>query len=308
MDSENGNTTVTEFIILGFSSLGHYRPFFFTLLLIIYLAIITGNISISVLILVDRHLHTPMYLFISILSFLEVLYTAITIPSMLMVIWKSKIQISFRNCMLQMYLFHSLGITENFLLNVMAYDRMVAICNPLRYHTIMTAKRYKGLVSGCWLLGFISPTTLVMSTSSLPFCGPNKINHLFCDSSPLLKLACTDTSLNAMTDLLISLCMIILTSLFITFTYVKIILTILNMRSTHGWMKAFSTCAAHLTVVFIFYGSVAFMYVRPNVGYTSELDKMVAINYSVLTPLLNPIIYSFRNQEIKVSLKKFLHI
>ncbi|XP_069805681.1 olfactory receptor 6N1-like [Dendropsophus ebraccatus] len=308
MDTEDNNRTVTEFTILGFSSIGPYWPLFFTVLLFIYVTIVIGNISISVLILNDRHLHTPMYMFISILSFLEILYTAVTIPCMLTVIWKGKIQITFGNCMLQMYLFHSLGITENYLLNVMAYDRMVAICDPLRYHTIMTSKRCKTLASSCWFLGFISPTTLLISVSTLPFCGPHEIDHLFCDSSPLLKLACTDTSINAITDFVISLCMIVLTFLFISVTYVKIIITIVKMDSTHGQGKAFSTCASHLVVVFIFYGSVTFMYVRPNVDYTPEFDKLVALNYSVLTPLLNPIIYSFRNKEMKNTLKRFLKL
>ncbi|XP_056401075.1 olfactory receptor 6N2-like [Hyla sarda] len=308
MDTEYVNKTVTEFTILGFSSIGPYRPVFFAFLLVIYFIIVTSNISISVLILNDGHLHTPMYLFISILSFLEILYTAVTIPCILTVIWKGKIQISFGNCMLQMYLFHSLGITENYLLNVMAYDRMVAICNPLRYHTIMTVKRCKTLVLCCWLFGFISPTTLLISISKLPFCGPKDIDHLFCDSSPLLKLACTDTSGNAIIDFVISLCMIILTFLFITVTYVKIIITIVKMKSKHGQAKAFSTCASHLAVVFIFFGSVTFMYVRPNVDYTPEFDKLVAVNYSVLTPLLNPIIYSLRNKEIKSTMKRFLQL
>ncbi|KAM5129390.1 olfactory receptor 6N2-like [Mantella aurantiaca] len=263
-----------------------------------------GNGSISSLIFVEKHLHAPMYLFIGMLSFLEILYTTVTIPCMLTIIWKHSTQISFNYCMMQMYLFHSFGITENYLLNIMAYDRMVAICNPLRYHAIMTFKRCKILISGCWVLGFLSPVMLLKSVSQLPFCGPNEINHLFCDSSPILKLACTDTSFNFIIDFAISLCMIILTSLFLIVTYVKIIITILKMKYSKVQKKAFSTCASHLTVVLFFYGSVAFMYIRPQIMYTPEYDKLVAINYSVLTPLLNPIIYSLRNKEIINSLKK----
>ncbi|XP_063802649.1 olfactory receptor 6N2-like [Pseudophryne corroboree] len=300
------NKTFTDFTILGFSNIGQFRFLFFTLLLVTYILIVTGNITISVLILVDAHLHTPMYLFISMLSFLEIWYTAVTIPCMLAAIWKGKLKIAFGNCMVQMYLFHSLGITENYLLNVMAYDRMVAICNPLRYHTIMTSKHCKLLVSGCWLFGFMSPLTLLISVMQLPFCGPNKINHLFCDSSPLLYLACTDTSSNIIIDFTISLCMILLTFLYIIVTYVKIILSILKMNSTEGRKKAFSTCASHLIVVLIFYGSIAFMYIRPHINYTPEYDKVVALNYSVLTPLFNPIIYSLRNKEIKKALRKIL--
>ncbi|XP_018427707.1 PREDICTED: olfactory receptor 6N2-like [Nanorana parkeri] len=300
------NKTVEQFIILGFSNTGQLWPFLFSLLLISYFLIITGNVTISALIFVDRHLHAPMYFFIGMLSFLEIWYTAVTIPCMLTIIWKGKTQISFNDCMMQMYLFHSFGITGNYLLNVMAYDRMVAICNPLRYHNIMTLKRSKILVSSCWALGFLSPVTLLISVSQLPFCGPNEINHLFCDSSPLLNLACTDTSFNFIIDFAISLCMIILTSLFLIVTYVRIIITILKMKCSSVQKKAFSTCASHLIVVLIFYGSVAFMYIRPQSNYTPEYDKLVAINYSVLTPLLNPIIYSFRNKEIINSLKKLL--
>ncbi|MEE6490682.1 hypothetical protein FKM82_015950 [Ascaphus truei] len=263
------NQTVNEFVILGFSNLGQFWPFFFTLLLIVYILIITGNVLISLVILVDRHLHSPMYFFICMLSFLELWYTAVTIP-----------------CMLVMYLFHSLGITENYLLNVMAYDRFVAICKPLRYHTIMTSRSCKILVCGCWLLGFMSPITLLILVSQLPFCGPNEVHHLFCDSSALLNLACIDTSLNIIIDFAISLCMVIVTSLFIILTYIKIVVTIMKMSTAEGRRKAFSTCVSHLTVVLIFYG--------------------MAINYSVLTPLFSPIIYSFRNKEIKNSLKKFL--
>ncbi|XP_073465070.1 olfactory receptor 6N2-like [Aquarana catesbeiana] len=302
------NKTVSQFIILGFSNTGQLWPFFFSLLLMSYFLVVAGNVTISALIFVDRHLHAPMYFLIGILSFLEIWYTAVTIPGVLTVIWKGKTQISFSNCMMQMYLFHSFGITENYLLNLMAYDRMVAICNPLRYHTIMTLKRCKTLVSSCWFLGFLSPLTLLISVSQLPFCGPNEINHLFCDSSPLLNLVCADTSLNFIIDFAISLCMIILTSLFLIVTYVRIIITILKMKSSKVQKKAFSTCASHLTVVLMFYGSVAFMYIRPQIRYTPEYDKLVAINYSVLTPLFNPMIYSLRNKEIINSLKKLLRV
>ncbi|CAI9618161.1 unnamed protein product [Staurois parvus] len=197
-----------------------------------YFLILAGNVTISALIFVDRHLRAPMYFLIGLLSFLEIWYTAVTIPCMLTIIWKGKTQISFSNCMMQMYLFHSFGITENFLLNLMAYDRMVAICNPLRYHNLMTLKRCKTLASSCWVLGFLSPVTLLLSVLQLPFCGPNEINHLFCDSSPLLNLVCADTAFNFIIDFAISLCMIILTSLFLIVTYVRIIFTILKMKSS----------------------------------------------------------------------------
>ncbi|XP_053330354.1 olfactory receptor 6N1-like [Spea bombifrons] len=298
------NKTVTEFVILGFSNLGQYRPVAFTLMFMIYIMIIAGNVSISVLIIIDRCLHMPMYYFICMLSVLAICNTAVTIPSMLVIIWKGRSHISFNKCIMQVYLFHSFGITENYLLNVMAYDRFVAICNPLRYHTTMTPSHCKVLVSCCWLLGFLSPITSIASLSQLPFCGPNEINHLFCDSSPLQNLACIDNDVVLIVDFVINLCLITSTFLFVLITYVQIILNIMKIRCKKGRRKTFSTCASHLAVVLLFYGSVGFMYIRPKKNFTSEYDKLVAINYSVLTPLFNVIIYSLRNKEIKIALKK----
>ncbi|KAM3920402.1 olfactory receptor 6N1-like [Leptodactylus fuscus] len=247
-----------------------------------------------------------MYLFISMLSLLEILFTSVTTPLMLTCVWRGKVQVKFDHCMLQMYLLHSLGITENYLLNIMAYDRMVAICDPLRYHTIMTSRHCTVLLSSCWLLGFTSPIIHLVSVLKLPFCGPNTVNHLFCDLSPLLKLACRDISFTFILNFMISLCIISCTFLFITVTYIRIIVTILRMSCVDGRKKAFSTCASHLTMVLLFYGSLAFIYIRPKVEQTSEYDKLVAINYSVLIPFLNPIIYSFRNKEIQKTFKKLL--
>ncbi|XP_075185915.1 olfactory receptor 6N1-like [Anomaloglossus baeobatrachus] len=306
MENEKFNITISEFTMIGMSKMGHLWPLFFMVLLIIYILTFFGIVAISLLILADRHLQTPMYIFIAMLSFLEILFTNVIIPFMLMCISQGKVQIKFRHCMIQMYLLHSLGITENYLLNVMAYDRMVAICDPLRYHAIMTSQHCTILIFSCWILGFTSPIVHLMSVLQLPFCGPNLIDHLFCDLSPLLKLACTDISFTSILNFLISLCIISFTFLFISLTYVKIIITILKMSSRDGRQKAFSTCASHLTMVLLFYGSLAFIYFRPKKDYIPEYDKLVAINYSVLIPFLNPIIYSFRNKEVKNTLKKLL--
>ncbi|KAM4663624.1 olfactory receptor 6N2-like [Discoglossus pictus] len=203
-----------------------------------------------------------------------------------------------------MYLFHSLGITENYMLNVMAYDRYVAICNPLQYHVIMTSKFCKILICSCWFIGFMSPLSLLILLSQLSFCGSNEIFHVFCDSSPLLNLACVDTSASHILDFAIGLGMIIITSAFILLIYVRIMVTILNMKLAEERKRAFSTCFSHFVIVLIFYASVAFMYTVLHGDYTAELEQAVAINYSVLTPLFNPIIYSFRNKEIKNGLKK----
>ncbi|XP_077326605.1 olfactory receptor 6N1-like [Lithobates pipiens] len=301
------NQTITEFMIVGFSGLESSRHFIFIMLLLVYFLIISGNITIVLVIWGDPQLHTPMYMFAGMLSFLDICYTAVTIPQMLVIFWIGRVYIAVSSCLLQMYFFHSLGITENYLLTVMAYDRFLAICNPLRYTTIMTSRCCKFLVFCCWLCGFMSPVTKLVLVSFLPFCGSNAIHHLFCDLSPLLHVACADTSDNVIADFIINSCIIILTTLFIALTYIKILITILTMNAA-GRKKAFSTCAAHLSVVLIFFGSVAFMYIRPQKIYAPAYDQLVTINYTVLTPLLNPLVYSLRNKEIKKALKKCLQI
>ncbi|XP_073506898.1 olfactory receptor 6N1-like [Phyllobates terribilis] len=302
------NQTVTVFVILGFSHLESLRYPIFVILLFLYFLIITGNVTIALIIWVEPRLHIPMYMFAGMLSFLDLCYTAVTIPQILVIFWVGRVYIHFSGCLLQMYFFHSLGITENYLLTVMAYDRYIAICNPLRYSTIMTSRCCKHLVLVCWLCGFMSPITKLILVNFLPFCGSNEIHHLFCDLSPLLHLACADTFLNVITDFIINSCIIILTSAFIALTYTKILITILMMNSAEGRRKAFSTCAAHITVVLIFFGSVAFMYVRPQRVYAPEYDQLITINYTILTPLLNPAVYSLRNEEIKKTIKKYLHL
>ncbi|XP_068129702.1 olfactory receptor 6N1-like [Hyperolius riggenbachi] len=302
------NNTVTQFIIVGFSSLESSRHLVFVMLLLVYFLIISGNVTIVLVIWLDSHLHTPMYMFAGMLSFLDVCYTAVTIPQILVIFWMGEVNIALTGCLLQMYFFHSLGITENYLLTVMAYDRYMAICNPLRYTMIMTSTFCRSLMFGCWLCGFMSPVTKLILVSLLPFCGSNIIHHLFCDLTPLLHLACADTSLNVITDFIINSCIIILTSAFIALTYIKILITILMMNTSEGRKKAFSTCTAHFSVVLIFFGSVAFMYIRPQTIYAPKYDQLVTINYTVLTPLLNPVVYSLRNKEIKRALRKYFQV
>lgn len=302
------NQTVTGFVILGFSSVESLRHPIFVILLFLYFLIIIGNVTIAHIIWVEPRLHTPMYMFAGMLSFLDICYTAVTIPQILIIFWVGRVYITFSGCLLQMYFFHSLGITENYLLTVMAYDRYIAICNPLRYATIMTSRCCKRLVFASWLCGFMSPVTKLILVTFLTFCGSNEIHHLFCDLSPLLHLACTDTSLNVTTDFVINSCIIILTSAFIVLTYMKILMTIIMMNNAAGRKKAFSTCAAHITVVLIFFGSVTFMYIRPQRVYAPEYDQLVTINYTILTPLLNPAVYSLRNNEIKKAVKKYLQL
>lgn len=297
-------TKVTEFILEGFPSLQHFHKPLFLLLLLIYLFTVSGNLLIFTITRMDPQLHTPMYFFVGTLSFLEIWYTATTIPKMLSNLLNERRDISFTGCLLQIYFFHSLGATECYLLTAMAFDRYAAICEPLRYPTIMTRQMCVKLAAGCWICGLLGPITEIILISKLPFCGPNQIRHIFCDFPPLLSLACTDTSVNVLVDFMVNACKILATFLLILLSYLQIIRAIVKIRTAAGRRKAFSTCAAHLTVVLIFFGSILFMYVRLTESYSLDYDRALAVVYAVLTPFLNPIIYSLRNKEIKAALKR----
>ncbi|XP_063173289.1 olfactory receptor 6N2-like [Candoia aspera] len=301
------HTEVIEFIIVGFPNLQHFQNVLFILLLLVYLFTIFGNLLIFTIIHTDCWLHTPMYFFISILSFLEIWYTATTIPKMLSNLLSERKSISFAGCLLQTYFFHSLGATECYLLTAMAYDRYLAICKPLRYPSVMTTKMCAQLAASCWICGFMCPITEVILVSKLPFCGPNQIKHIFCDFPPLLSLACTDTSINVLVDFAVNAFIILVTFLFIMVSYVKIIQAVLKIQTAESREKAFSTCASHLTVVLLFFGSIIFMYVRLKTSYSLEYDRAFAVIYAVLTPFVNPIIYSLRNKEILKAIKRRIH-
>ncbi|XP_004027101.1 olfactory receptor 6N1 [Gorilla gorilla gorilla] len=305
MDTGNWSQ-VTEFIILGFPHLQGVQIYLFLLLLLIYLMTVLGNLLIFLVVCLDSRLHTPMYHFVSILSFSELGYTAATIPKMLANLLSEKKTISFSGCLLQIYSFHSLGATECYLLTAMAYDRYLAICRPLHYPTLMTPTLCAEIAIGCWLGGLAGPVVEISLISRLPFCGPNRIQHVFCDFPPVLSLACTDTSINVLVDFVINSCKILATFLLILCSYVQIICTVLRIPSAAGKRKAISTCASHLTVVLIFYGSILFMYVRLKKSYSLDYDQALAVVYSVLTPFLNPFIYSLRNKEIKEAVRRQL--
>ncbi|KAM8927162.1 olfactory receptor 6N2-like [Pelodytes ibericus] len=305
MDSQNASS-VNEFILVGFPTLYSYGPYLFTFLLLVYLLTICGNVLIFLLIRLDSRLHMPMYFFISVLSFLELWYTAVTIPKMLINLLVPRKSISFNSCLLQTYFFHSLGASECYLLTTMAYDRYLAICHPLRYPSIMTRKMTLQLISTCFLCGFLCPITEVVLISKLPFCGSNEIQHIFCDFPPLLSLACTDTSVNVLVDFIINSFIILVTFCFIIISYIKIIIAILKIRTNKGRLKAFSTCVSHLTVVLVFFSCIVFMYVRLTKSYSLYHDRVFAVIYSVLTPIFNPIIYSLRNKEIRVAFQRTL--
>ncbi|XP_075048032.1 olfactory receptor 6N2-like [Mixophyes fleayi] len=298
------NLSISEFIIVGFSDISHYQNLIFTLLLLLFFIIIAGNVFVLLVIVFNSRLQIPMYLYICTLSVIEIGIVATVYPTFFTIVLKGKAHISLNCCFIQMYIIHSLVITENYLLNVMAYDRYLAICKALRYHIITTLRSCKILIFACLTLGFLTPLALVTMVYRLPFCGPNKIKHLFCDSSPLLTLACANSDINVIMDFSVSYFTIILTSFFIIWTYTNILATILKMKTSEERKKAFSTCASHLIISLLYYGSAAFMYIQLQADYSPEYDLATAIHQTVLTPLLSPLVYCFRNKEIKNFLKR----
>nr|XP_056720511.1 olfactory receptor 226-like [Euleptes europaea] len=305
MERQN-QSRVREFILLGFPTSVEFQILLFVVFLIVYFLVLTENIIIMVTIWMNVNLHKPMYFFLCNLSFLEIWYITVTMPkTMANFLLKNK-HISFVGCMMQLYFFLALGCTECVLLAVMAYDRYVAICFPLRYPVIMRHTLCVQLAAASWMSGFFISMWKVLLISQLSYCGPNVINHFFCDVSPLLNLSCTDNSLSELTDFILAL-FILLTPLCVTIlSYIYIISTILRIPSAKGRQKAFSTCASHLTVVVIFYAASIFIYARPKAISSLNSSKLVSILYAVVVPLCNPIIYCLRNQEVKEALKKTL--
>ncbi|XP_046540402.1 olfactory receptor 6K3-like [Equus quagga] len=304
MDQEN-LTMVTEFYFSDFPQFENGSLFFFIPLLFIYIFIIVGNFVIFFAVQLDTRLHNPMYNFISIFSFLEIWYTTVTIPKMLSNLVSEQKTISFIGCLLQMYFFHSLGVTEALVLTAMAIDRYVAICNPLRYAIIMTPRLCTQLSIGSCIFGFLILLPEIVWMSTLPFCGPNQIHQLFCDFEPVLRLACTDTSMILVEDVIHAISILTSVSI-ITLSYLRIITVIMRIPSGESRQKAFSTCVAHITIFLLFFGSVTLMYLRFSVTFPPILDKAIALMFAVLAPLFNPIIYSLRNRDMKDAIKKVL--
>ncbi|XP_072269971.1 olfactory receptor 6N1-like [Pyxicephalus adspersus] len=306
MVAQNNQTVVTEFIILGFPSLTRIYPLMFLLFLLIYIFTVTGNITIFITVLRNYNLQIPMFYFLNHLSAMEIWYTSVIVPKMLSSFVTSNKSISFNNCMIQLYLFSSLGASECYLLTAMAYDRYLAICQPLHYVSKMTNSTSHQLASGSWIGGFISPILPVVLISQLVFCGPNQVNYFYCDAQPLLKLSCSSTQFTETAISTLASGLIFTSFLLTLLSYIFIISTILQIPTANGRKKAFSTCGSHLSVVVIYYGTITAMYMQPMSRFSLDINKVLSLLYTVVTPMLNPIIYSLRNQEIKNSLRKFL--
>ncbi|XP_069811858.1 olfactory receptor-like protein OLF1 [Dendropsophus ebraccatus] len=299
------HTIVREFFLSVPTSMYEVQFLLFLSFMFVYIITFVGNVLILLVIQLDSCLHTPMYFFLSHLSFLDLCYSSVTVPKLLNVLSTNNRRISFYGCIAQMYFFHVLGSSEMFLLAVMAYDRFVAICNPLRY-TILMRRAVCVFLAGCaWLGGFAHSTFHTGFLLRLSFCGPNELDNFFCDATPLLKLSCSDSSLD---EILLATTPGVLGPfcfLLILVSYSCIVKTILRINSREGRQKTFSTCASHLMVVSIFYGTGIIVYVQPMSVYTS-VNSFITVFYAVITPMLNPLIYALRNKDVKGVLQKLL--
>ncbi|XP_068023632.1 olfactory receptor 6B1-like [Melanerpes formicivorus] len=304
---QQNDTHIHEFILLGFPTIRELQTLLFVLFLTMYLLTVLENVVILSLIRSNHQLHKPMYFFLSHLSFLEVWYISVTVPKLLVNFLVKGKSISFTGCMAQLYFFIALVCTECILLAVMAYDRYVAICSPLHYPVIMNHRSCVQLAMGSWLLGFLISVLKVTFISQVSFCGPNVINHFYCDISPLLNLSCTGRLAAEVVDFVFALVILLIPLSIIIISYMYIISNILCIPMAQNRKKAFSTCASHLTVVIIFFSATLFMYARPRSIQSLDLNKLISIIYTIVTPMLNPFIYCLRNQEVKDALWKVLH-
>ncbi|KAM4850746.1 olfactory receptor 5P1-like [Urocitellus parryii] len=302
---EVGNhTTVTEFIILGLTEDPTLCTIFFVIFQGIYVVTLVGNTSIIALIRSCSQLHTPMYLFLSHLAFVDIGCSTAVTPIMLIGFLGHGTIFPVAGCEAQLCFVVTCGTTECFLLAVMAYDRYVAICSPLLYSTHMSPRVCLLLVGASYLGGCVNAWTFTSCLLSLSFCGLNQIDHFFCDFSPLLKLACSDVSLIEIMPSISSGSIIVVTVFVIVLSYIYILTTVLKMRSSEGRHKAFSTCTSHLTAVTLYYGTITFIYVMPKSSYSTSQNRVVSVFYTVVIPMLNPLIYSLRNRDVKEALRK----
>ncbi|XP_001929165.2 olfactory receptor 10J1 [Sus scrofa] len=304
MKREN-HTLTTEFSLQGFSSFQEHQLTLFVVFLALYILTLAGNIVIVTIIHIDHHLHTPMYFFLSMLSTSETIYTLVILPRMLASLVGVSQSISLAGCATQMFLFVTFGITNCFLLTAMGYDHYVAICNPLRYTVMMNKRVCVQLVGGACSIGLIVAMTQVTSVFRLPFCAA-KVAHFFCDIHPVMKLSCIDTTVNEILTLIISVLVLVVPMALVFISYVLIISTILKIASAEGRQKAFATCASHLTVVVVHYGCASIAYLKPKSENTKDQDQLISVTYTVITPLLNPVVYTLRNKEVKDALLRVI--
>ncbi|XP_029811185.1 olfactory receptor 12-like [Suricata suricatta] len=298
---------VTEFILLGFITPPKVQILLFLAFLLIYMVTVLGNSSMVIVIKVDSRLHTPMYFFLRNLSYLDLCYSTVIAPQTLANFLSKEKKISYNGCAAQFFFFALFVTTEGFLLAVMAFDRFSAICSPLLYPVHMSQKVCAQLVTGSYICGAINSMVQTGFTFSLRFCGENRLDHFFCDVPALIKISCADTSVNQIVLFILSALIIVTTTTVIVVSYAYILSTVLKIPSTRGRGKAFSTCGSHIAVVSLFYGAVFFMYAQPGAISSPGPNKAVAVLYTLLIPMLNPLIYSLRNRDVKGAVKRILH-
>ncbi|XP_008848815.1 olfactory receptor 1052-like [Nannospalax galili] len=298
------HTAVREFILIGLTENPNLQVPLFLLFSLVYLMTLVGNWGMIALIWLNSQLHTPMYFFLSNLSFCDICYSTVLAPKMLVNFLSEHKSSTFIGCILQSFFFLVYATADSILLSIMAYDRYVAIANPLLYTVIMTQSVCTQMVLGCYLAGLINSMTHTIGLLRLDFCGPNIVNHYFCDIPPLLKLSCSDANTNEMLLLVFSAVIAMFTFFIIVVSYISIISAIMRIHSADGRRKAFSTCASHLTAVTLFYGSGTFSYIQPSSQYSLEQEKVSAVFYTLVIPMLNPLIYSLRNKDVKEAAKR----
>ncbi|KAM8921488.1 olfactory receptor 5V1-like [Pelodytes ibericus] len=305
MENSNQSLEVT-FILVGLSNIPQLQVVLFSLFLTIYMITISANLLIIIVVNANVSLRSPMYFFLTNLSCIDLFVANCFVPKILVNTLSKDKSISLVGCAAQVYFSTALGTTECLILGVMAFDRYTAICDPLRYNTIMDRKLCICLAAGCWTMSFLNSIVHVVLTFRLPFCHRRNINHFFCEIPPLLHLSCSNTRLNEIVTYAATVLLVLSTFLFTVISYVNIISSVLKIKSRSGRLKTFSTCSSHLTVVSLFFGNILFIYMQPPSLYSSERDKVVSILYTVVIPMLNPIIYSIRNKDVTQTIKQVL--
>uniref|UniRef100_G3TTQ5 Olfactory receptor n=1 Tax=Loxodonta africana TaxID=9785 RepID=G3TTQ5_LOXAF len=303
---EGNYTLVTEFVLLGFPTCPELQIVLFLVFLMLYGVILMGNIGLIMLIRIDSRLQTPMYFFLSNLSFVDLCYSSVIVPKMLVNFLSENKSISYYGCALQFYFFCTFADTESFILAAMAYDRYVAICNPLLYTVVMSRGTFVWLIILPYIGGNLSSLVHTFFAFILKYCDKNVISHFFCDLPPLLKLSCTDTSVNEWLLSTYGSSVKIICFIIIVISYYFILLSVLKIRSSSGRKKTFSTCASHLTSVVIYQGSLLFIYSRPSSLYSPNTEKIISVFYTIVIPVLNSLIYGLRNKDVKDAAKKAL--
>ncbi|XP_021067530.1 olfactory receptor 1468-like isoform X2 [Mus pahari] len=304
--AEGNQTVISQFLLLGLPIPPEHQHLYYALFLAMYLTTVLGNLIIVVLIRLDSHLHTPMYLFLSNLSFSDFCFSSVTVPKLLQNMQSQDPSIPYAGCLTQMYFFLLFGDLESFLLVAMAYDRYVAICFPLHYMSIMSPRLCVSLVLLSWVLTTFHAMLHTLLMARLSFCEDNVIPHFFCDMSALLKLSCSDTHVNEFVIFVTGGLILVIPFVLILVSYARIVTSILKVPSARGIRKAFSTCGSHLSVVSLFYGTVIGLYLCPSADNSTVKDTVMAMMYTVVTPMLNPFIYSLRNRDMKGALSRVI--